>query len=377
LPDGIFDRLTESQLSAVIEHELCHVRHRDNLVASIQMFVETVFWFHPLVWWIGKRMIAERELGCDEEVLRRGNVRVSYAEGILNVCRLYAESPLACASGVTGADLKRRIQAIVAGRAPLRMTWARKAGLVAAGLTALAAPLLFGMVRASSVHAQALSFEVASIHPVDAQDGPTSINAFAGGLLRVRNASARFLILAAYRIQKDGMAGGPNWLDSARFEIDAKTGRQEKISENQIGPLLQSLLADRFHLRTHRETRESAVYALVPDKGGLKMKPSPDGTQANMNWSRGPGSVQLTGTGVTMQSLAASLGLPLERVVLDQTGLTGSYDVSLRWASEQTADLGLPSLFVALQEQLGLRLESRKAPVEILVIDNMEKPSGN
>src|SRR5581483_6219205 len=109
LPANLFDRLTPGQLHAVIEHELCHVRHRDNLVAALHMFVETVFWFHPMVWWIGKRMVAERERACDEEVLRLGSAPRAYAEGILNVCKSYLPSPLDCASGITGSDLKKRI----------------------------------------------------------------------------------------------------------------------------------------------------------------------------------------------------------------------------------------------------------------------------
>ena len=85
-------------MEAVIAHEVCHVRHRDNLIAAIHMLVETVFWFHPLVWWIGKRMVDDRERACDEEVLRLGSEPRVYAEGILSVCKLDAESPLACVS---------------------------------------------------------------------------------------------------------------------------------------------------------------------------------------------------------------------------------------------------------------------------------------
>src|SRR5665213_2347577 len=98
LPAGISDRLTTTQLKSVIAHELCHVRNRDNLVAAIHMSIETIFWFHPLIWWIGKRMVEERELACDEEVLQALNEPRAYAEGILNVCKLYAESPLVCVS---------------------------------------------------------------------------------------------------------------------------------------------------------------------------------------------------------------------------------------------------------------------------------------
>ena len=94
---------------------MCHVRRRDNFFAAVHMVVEAIFWFHPLVWWIGSRMVEERELACDEEVLRMGCEPADYVEGILKVCRLYTESPLPCVSGVTGADVKKRLRAILAG----------------------------------------------------------------------------------------------------------------------------------------------------------------------------------------------------------------------------------------------------------------------
>jgi len=113
LPKGITERLTEEQMDTIVAHELCHVRRRDNLVAAIHMVVEALFWFHPLVWWIGARMIAERERACDEEVLRLGKEPEVYAESILKVCRFYVESPIECVAGVTGSDLKKRIGGIM------------------------------------------------------------------------------------------------------------------------------------------------------------------------------------------------------------------------------------------------------------------------
>jgi len=106
LPEGIADRLTSGQLNAVIAHALCHLRRRDNRTAGIHMVVKTIFWFHPLVWWIRARLVKERERACDEEVVRLSDPQ-EYAEGILNVCKFYLESPLVCASGVTGFDLKK------------------------------------------------------------------------------------------------------------------------------------------------------------------------------------------------------------------------------------------------------------------------------
>src|SRR5262249_11944182 len=102
LPAGIAERLSDAQLEAIITHELCHVRRRDNLAAAIHMLVEAVFWFHPMVWWLGARLVDERERACDEEVLRLGSEPQVYAEGILKVCKFYLESPLVCIAGITG-----------------------------------------------------------------------------------------------------------------------------------------------------------------------------------------------------------------------------------------------------------------------------------
>src|SRR2546421_307152 len=116
LPAGISDRLTDAQLQAIITHELCHVRRRDNLAAVVHMLIEAIFWFHPLLWWIGARLVDERERACDEEALRLGSEPQVYAESILKVCKFYVESPLFCAAGVTGSNLKKRIEAIMVHR---------------------------------------------------------------------------------------------------------------------------------------------------------------------------------------------------------------------------------------------------------------------
>ena len=108
-PEGISEHLEDAHLEAILAHELWHVRRRDNLAAAIHMLVEAIFWFHPLVWWLGARLVEERERACDEAVLELGGERQVYAESILKVCEFCVGSPLACVSGVTGADLKKRI----------------------------------------------------------------------------------------------------------------------------------------------------------------------------------------------------------------------------------------------------------------------------
>src|SRR5215467_619886 len=157
LPEGISTRLTPDQLNAILIHELCHVRRRDNLATAMYMIVESLFWFFPLVRWIGRQLINERERACDEEVLRLVNEPLVYAEGILSVCKSYLESPLQCASCVTGSDLKQRIRAILAGRVA-SLSLAKKGILALAGMWAISIPLIIGMVTAShALQAQTLS----------------------------------------------------------------------------------------------------------------------------------------------------------------------------------------------------------------------------
>ena len=115
LPVQLLEHLNARQLGAILTHEMCHVRRRDNFLAAVHMAVEAIFWFNPLVWWIGSRMLEERELACDEEVLRAGCEPKDYFDGILEVCRFYTESQLPCISGVTGADIKKRLRGILAG----------------------------------------------------------------------------------------------------------------------------------------------------------------------------------------------------------------------------------------------------------------------
>ncbi len=154
VPDGIEDRLTTPQFNAVLSHELTHVRRRDNLTAALHMAVEAIFWFHPFVWWIGKRLLDERERACDEAVLQSGNEAETYAEGILNVCKLYLESPLPCVAGVTGSDLKTRIVRIVTQQAARPLDLGRKLLLSLAALFAVAVPLSFGLLHVVQAHAQ-------------------------------------------------------------------------------------------------------------------------------------------------------------------------------------------------------------------------------
>ena len=171
LPTGIAERLQPLQLKAVLAHELCHARRRDNLTSAVHMIVETVFWFHPLVWWIGARLLEERERACDEAVLSLGSEPLDYAEGILTVCKSYVESPLSLVSGVTGANLKKRIHAILTGRIAADLNFAKKLALAAAAIATVASPIAVGIMGSPGISAQARPaaprFETASIKSCD------------------------------------------------------------------------------------------------------------------------------------------------------------------------------------------------------------------
>jgi hypothetical protein len=248
------------------------------------MAVEVVFWFHPLVWWLGARLMEEREQACDEEVLRNGGEPRVYAEGILKICELYLASPLACVAGVTGGDLKRRIEAIMANRVTYRLKFGRRLLLAAAGLSAVAGPILIGAFSVLQSRAQSspgvLTFEVASIKPADRDPRQMSIGVLPGGNFRAVNVSLNQLITWSYNIRcgKDCgnyLSGGPGWASSQRFDILAKPAQPEattdqRVLQDQARQRLRALLTERFQLRIRQETKEMPVFALVVMKNGHK-----------------------------------------------------------------------------------------------------------
>ncbi len=172
-PEGISTRLEDAQLDAILTHEVQHVCRHDNLVAAIHMVVEAIFWFHPLVWWLGARLVEERERACDEDVLQLGSERQVYAEGILKVCEFCLESPLACTSGVAGGDLKKRMVHIMTERMLHKLDLGRKLLLGAAGLAAIAGPIAFGLVTSTAARANSAAGSAVAQQP----DQPTAAHA--------------------------------------------------------------------------------------------------------------------------------------------------------------------------------------------------------
>jgi uncharacterized protein (TIGR03435 family) len=154
LPRGIAERLSAEQLDAIVVHEMCHIRRRDNLTAALHMTVEALFWFHPLVWWLQARLLEERERACDEAVLETTHQPFAYAEGILNVCKFYVEAPLSCMSGVAGSELKQRIARILSGQGARKLDLRQKVLLALACALAVGVPLAAGLVRAAQGQTQ-------------------------------------------------------------------------------------------------------------------------------------------------------------------------------------------------------------------------------
>ena len=397
LPNDIDAHLSREQLETIILHELCHIRRRDNLTAAVHLLAETIFWFYPPIYWIGERMMKERETACDERVMRMVPEPEIYAQGILAVCRFALRSAPILAAGVAGPDLRRRIEAIMARRASLPLDWPRKLFLSSALAIMIGAPFWAGVlfVRAGdaqtpSAAAPVAPFGVASIKPARSGEVNRGFRRFVGGGLDTVNITLKMLISFAYDLPADRILQGPSWLDSDGYDIlakpDPETGQKIDISRRAIRIRTQSLLADRFKLALHKETRQLTIFKLLVEKNGPKHLEAAKGSTPD--WVNN--GHHLDCMAMTMELFAKGFLTDQMRLpVIDQTGINGSFDFSMDWAPEErspgrpeaepsaASDQSGPSFLTALREQLGLKLESGKGPVEVLIVDHAQKPSEN
>jgi uncharacterized protein (TIGR03435 family) len=216
-------------------------------------------------------------------------------------------------------------------------------------------------------------FEVASVKPSLADPGSSGITTRRGSL-KANNVTLQRCIIGAYGIGPHQIAGGPPWLDSDRFEIDARADASVN-DDATLMLMLQGLLAERFHLTLHRETKTVTAYLLEVVRNGPKLEKVQGDGDSSTNSSHGRLDARQTDMDLFAKVLARSMELP----VVNRTGLDGRYNFKLEWTPEgdrQRPD-SAPSIFTALQEQLGLRLRTGKAPVEVVVIDRAEKPTAN
>jgi len=217
---------------------------------------------------------------------------------------------------------------------------------------------------------QTPAFEAATIKP--SKDAPGHSGSHSRtGMIVLTGQTLKGLVCAAYQVKDFQVTGGPKWIDGDRFDINAKA--DGAANGSQLKEMLQTLLADRFQLVFHHEEKIAPSYALVLVKSGLKIKPVEGAAGSNSNGSKG----QLTVTGMTMSKFAELLSRELKTPVTDLTATPGAYDFKLEWSTEGDANDMQSALFAALQSQLGVKLESRKLPIDMIVVDRAEKPSEN
>ena len=429
-PQGISDRLEDAHLEAVLAHEVWHVRHNDNLAAAMHMLVEAIFWFHPLVWWLGARMVEERERACDEEVLQLGSQPQVYAESILKICEFCVGSPLACVAGVTGSDLKKRIANIMNKNIASKLNVGKKLLLSTLATAAIALPIAFGLAKPAHSQQQA-SGQNASAKTFAFTRGYQQVSVTAGetgnGVIQTRilfqpdsfmakNETLQGLLKLAYGVQASQISGGPDWLTTARFNVEAKLDDSTVTELKKLSPeqqkmerdlMFQNLLADQFKVALHRESRLLPAQVLVIAKNGPKFQPAklgdtyPDGIKGPDGLPAGSHKFNFGADGVIVQALpmsfvANNLAMHLGQPVVDRTGLMGDYDFTLRFSpgsattvhNKQTGakETTIPvtsisehnaALLSAIEEQLGLKVEPQTIPLPVLVIDRAEKPAAN
>lgn len=427
LPESISSCLSDAELDAILAHELCHARRHDNLAGMIHMAVEAIFWFHPLVWWLGARLVEERERACDEEVVQLGSEPQVYAESILKVCELCLASRLACVAGITGADLKKRMASIMANRFTGKLNLRKKLLLATAAAMAVAGPIAIGVTNGQRIQEQSPpTFEVASVRP----SGPVRPDSYVperhvtGGpgtsnpeQITYSRFPLMWLIHEAHNVAFDQIVG-PGWLTNEPYTIVAKV--PPGASKVQAALMLQNLLAERFGLAFHREKKEFPVYALSIAKTGPKLKEAADSNGKTLRpgdarpiadrdgFPQFPAGVRgvaghvsnginhMTFRGSSIADLVRWLGndfgskvgssLWTPGRIVDNTGLTGSYDFTIECACFMGigSALSAPDLFAergasgaslvsALEKQLGLKIEKSKAMLDVLIIDHVEK----
>ena len=409
---------SDDALSRAMIHELEHVRRGDWLSQYMARIVGALYWFHPLVWMARRRLNLEAERACDDAVLRRSEATAYAHQLVLLAERLASTATPPLLAMAACRDLSTRVRAVLDGaqaRGRAGVLSVATAIVVAALFIAAVAPLrAVRQVQALSNGAQQppLAFETASVKPNKSGDEERFTRVDPGGGLTVVNMQLRELITWAYQIQSFQLEGGPGWIASDRFDILAKPER-EVPSTGEQDPrrmMLRTLLADRFKLVMHKETKELPIFDLVlarqDGKLGPQLRPAAvdcaaraaaarAGTPPPSSGPPGPGfcgttmnPVSVRGGGATMAMLASLLERAAKRLVIDRTGLKGNWDLEVNYTPDRSQlppgvelpssiDPNGPSLFTALEEQLGLKLRPARGPVEVLVINSVQQPTPN
>jgi bla regulator protein BlaR1 len=402
-------------LNRAMVHELEHVRRADWVSHCLARMVCSAYWFRPLVWIAWRQLALEAERACDDAVLGRSEA-TAYADQLVGLARRLSAARKSSALAMANrAELKARVAAVLDSRqrrgragAPLVALAGGAAALVVFGMSPLRMVATPQETSAPSLH-NVPKFEVASIKRCTQGFGSMSPDR-----IRTPCLFLSLLIEQAYVVWADArfhgrtypvrLEGLPAWANTERYMIEAKTEGTPSAGM-MYGPMLQSLLEDRFALKIYPETREGRVYALTVAKGGLILRPFQGGCTP-YDWTKPPepgrdkngcrGGVQHSGSNVTfddvitLDSFAShylDVATGLDAPVINETGLTGYFHIHMEYESERkpgdpgyvppTDDPPFPSIFTAMQQQLGLKLEATKGPHQVLVVDHLERPSAN
>jgi uncharacterized protein (TIGR03435 family) len=387
----VADTWSNDRRRSVLLHELAHVARHDCLTQILAAIVCAIYWVHPGVWWIARRLRIERELACDDRVLAAGSDPGDYAKQLLELAySLRVETaPALVVTMAARQSLEGRLLALLdAGRnrqIPALRNRAAAAAIATVMVGALAA-VAFGQGVPSA-------FEAADVRvSTSSKNATVSGGTLRGGRYEIRSATMVDLISLAYDMEPDKVLGGPNWLDWDRFDVLAKA--PQSATQNDLRLMLQRLLADRFTLKVRKDTRVMPAFVLLAGRGKPKMKAvSGAGDQAscqNVPPSTPPDPrlqyLVISCHNISMAVFATVLrgiggNTYLADPVVDQTGLSGTWDFELKWTPRpRLAQAGADgiSLFDAIEKQLGLKLEAKQAPLPVLRVDSVnQQPTPN
>jgi uncharacterized protein (TIGR03435 family) len=388
-----------AEIRQALVHELEHVRRRDWPVHVVARITCALYWFHPAAWIAWRQLRLESERACDDAVVTHAD-DVAYAEQLVALARRFGTAAAPLLSMADRRTLATRVAAILnrnVARGRVGAGFAAAIVFAAAALSAVISPLQArGASQAAGTPPPLASspdaFDVASIRR-NTSGGQGQTIELQGSTFVGRNVTARELVMTAFRVRSEDVSGGPGWIDAERYDVSGRAQTQATWDAHLL--MLQRLLVDRFKLSIRREKRTSPAYALIVGRSGSTLTPAADPNCAAPipgakcgGFATRPGFFD--GRRVTVAQVAALLSSRSGRPVLDRTGISGYFDVKLSWTPDSSQlprglppdavppfDPAGPSLFAAIQEQLGLRLEPTTADMDHVVIEQIERPTPN
>jgi uncharacterized protein (TIGR03435 family) len=395
----------QEDLNRALVHELEHVRRGDSVSRCLARVACAVYWFHPLVWVAWRKLVLEAERSCDDAVLGRSEA-TAYADQLVGLAkRLSAAQRSPLLAMANRADLATRVGAVLDSRQRRGRAGTFSLALACAAALVLVIAMSPLMLVAAPQAQPRPSFEVATVKQLDDKQpkypGGTNLS-FVGtsgnpfkisGSHIILNGTLHAFIAAAYSVKDYQVSGVPAWADSLMFNISALSPGPDEATQDQARVMLQSLLADRFQVKFHRESKVLPVYYLVQSKSSKNFTPA--GADETFSWNVTPepgGVVRSKATKESIGDFVQLVGASADRPVINKTGITGFIDYDILFQPSGAAQPSVEggggktppnpeelnrAVLAAIQDQLGLKLQSAKDAVEILVIDHAERPSEN